>query len=210
MTPLRPGLHGRSVLRTPDCRAHRLRRARWLRGARHLQGNRIGSQGQPARAQPRLRESRACAAQGENRFPFLSPSPRGQPATCARSGAPTQPQAQPRAPRAAAFSPFGCLISPPSPIRRNAPPVHPLRKHRGAPDVRARPSASPSMHELQRLHQILGSRDDAPVRRAPHPVGFSRPRASTRPFPTSGAQLAGLREAMRRKVTFPLRKCPNA
>ena len=52
---LRPGLHGRSVLRTADCRAHRLRRARWLRGARHLQGNRIGSQGQPARAQPRPR-----------------------------------------------------------------------------------------------------------------------------------------------------------
>ena len=106
MTPLRPGLHGRSVLRTPDCRAHRLRRARWLRGARHLQGNRIGSQGQPARAQPRLRESRACAAQGENRFPFLSPSPRGQPATCARSGAPTQPQAQPARSKGCCVFPF--------------------------------------------------------------------------------------------------------
>ena len=76
--------------------------------------------------------------------------------------------------------PCGGLVSPPSPIRRNAPRAHPLRERRSARNVRARPSGSQSVHELERLHLGLWSRDDAPVRRALHPVRCSRPRGVDR------------------------------
>ena len=147
----------------------------------------------PAGVVARLRRPRRTIVS-----PSTPPHPGGQPA---HVGAPRRAHST----SGAAARSKGCCVFPfglphftASPIRRNAPPAHPLRKRRGAPDVRARPSAAQAMHELQRLHQILRSRDDAPVRRAPHPVGFPRPRASTRPFPAAGAQLAGLREAMRR------------
>ena len=152
------------------------------------------------------RQSRPGRKSSSLAFPLTPGSARHVcPQRCAHSH--SGAGARSKGPRA---FPCGCLVSPPSPMRRNAPPAHPLRECRGAPNVRARPSGSQPMHELERSPPELSSRVDEPVRRALHPVGCSRPRGVDRTRSCVGGPEHGPARGGAPESYISHEQCPNA